>query len=223
MLDNVFIPKIAGIIIRTGAAPRCSLNQPSHLLRKGIIMSRINAVDPKAATGEAKALLDAVQGQLGVVPNFIRVLAHSPQALSGFLGLYGALGGAAVPKATQERIALALAESNGCQYCVSAHTAIGRHAGLSNEEMLLNRKGASADAKAAAAVAFARALNDNAGEVTSAEFEAVRNAGFSDAEIVEIIAVVALNLFTNILGKSTRVDIDFPRVLLLDNPQRAAA
>ncbi|MGQ0526173.1 MAG: carboxymuconolactone decarboxylase family protein [Betaproteobacteria bacterium] len=186
-------------------------------------MSRINAVDPKTAAGETKALLDAVQAQLGVVPNFIRVLAHSPKALSGFLGLYGALGGAAVPKATQERIALALAESNGCQYCVSAHTAIGRHAGLSNDEMLLNRQGSSADAKAAAAVDFAKALNDNAGEVTSAEFEAVRSAGFSDAEIVEVIAVVALNLFTNILGKSTRVDIDFPRVALLSDPRRAAA
>lgn len=186
-------------------------------------MSRINAVDPKTATGEAKALLDAVQGQLGVVPNFIRVLAHSPKALSGFLGLYGALGGAAIDKATQERIALALAESNGCQYCVSAHTAIGRRAGLSNDEMLLNRQGSSVDTKAAAAVAFAKALNDNAGEVTTAEFEAVRGAGFSDAEIVEIIAVVALNVFTNILGKSTRVDIDFPRVPLLAEPQRTAA
>jgi uncharacterized peroxidase-related enzyme len=185
-------------------------------------MSRINAVDPKAATGEAKALLDAVQKQLGIIPNFIRVLAHSPKALSGFLGLYGALGGADIDKATQERIALALAESNGCQYCVSAHTAIGRHAGLTNDEMLLNRQGSSADARAAMAVAFAKALNDNAGEVTTAEFEAVRSSGFSDAEIVEIIAVVALNLFTNILGKSTRVDIDFPRVSLLADSQRVA-
>lgn len=178
-------------------------------------MSRINAVDPKTATGEARTLLDLVQSQLGVVPNFIRVLANSPQALSGFLGLYGALGSAAIDKATQERIALALAESNGCQYCVSAHTAIGKHAGLTNEEMLLNRQGSSADAKAAAAVAFARALNDNGGEVTTAEFEALRSAGFSDAEIVETIAVVALNVFTNILGKSMRVEIDFPRVQLL--------
>jgi AhpD family alkylhydroperoxidase len=113
-------------------------------------MSRINAVDPGTATGEAKALLDAVQVQLGVVPNFIRVLANSPQALSGFRGLYGAVGGAAIDKATQERIALALAEGNGCQHCVSAHTAIGRGAGLSNDEMLLNRKGSSADARAAA-------------------------------------------------------------------------
>lgn len=186
-------------------------------------MPRINALDPKTATGETKALLDAVQHELGAIPNFIRVLAHSPKALSGFLGLYGALGGARIDKPMQERIALALAESNGCEYCLSAHSAIGRHAGLGDEEMLLNRLGASTDPRAAAAVAFARALNDNAGEITTEEFDSVRSAGFSDAEIVEIIALVALNVFTNILGKSTRVDIDFPRVVSLDDPQRAAA
>ena len=109
-------------------------------------MARVQVVNPQTATGDVKALLDAVQSQLGVTPNFIRVLANSPKALEGFLGLYGALGKASVDKTTQERIALAVAEGNGCQYCVSAHTAIGRHAGLSNEEMALNRRGSSSDA-----------------------------------------------------------------------------
>jgi len=186
-------------------------------------MSRVQIVDPKAATGDAKALLDAVHSQLGVTPNFIRVLANSPKALEGFLGLYGAAGGFGVDKATQERIALAVAEGNACQYCVSAHTAIGRHAGLSNDEMLLNRSGTSGDARAAAAVAFARALNDNLGELTPAEFDAARAAGLTDAQIVEIISVVALNIFTNLLGKATRVDIDFPQVALMAPPLRAAA
>jgi uncharacterized peroxidase-related enzyme len=178
-------------------------------------MTRIQIIDPKTATGPARDLLEAVQAQLGATPNFIRVLANSPKALEGFLGLYGAAGGFALDTATRERIALAIAEGNACQYCVSAHTAIGRGAGLSNEEMLLNRKGTSADAKAAAAVAFARALNDNAGEVTTAEIDAARAAGLSDGELVEIIALVALNIFTNIVGKATRVDIDFPKVALL--------
>ncbi len=186
-------------------------------------MSRISAINPQTATGDAKNLLDAVQAQLGITPNFIRVLAHAPKALEGFLGLYGALGAAGLPKAMQERIALAIAEGNSCQYCVSAHTAIGRGAGLSNEEMQLNRRGASADSKGAAIVAFARALNDNRGELTTAEFDAARAAGLSDAEIVEIIAVVSLNFFTNILGKAVRVDIDFPKVELFDNAERAAA
>jgi uncharacterized peroxidase-related enzyme len=186
-------------------------------------MARVQVVDPNTATGDAAALVKAVHAQLGVTPNFIRVLANSPKALEGFLGLYGAAGSFGVDKATQERIALAVAEGNGCQYCVSAHTAIGRHAGLSNEEMQLNRKGTSADAKAAAAVAFAKALNDNLGEVTTAEFDAARSAGLSDGEIVEIIAVVALNIFTNVLGKATRVEIDFPKIELMHAPQKVAA
>jgi uncharacterized peroxidase-related enzyme len=178
-------------------------------------MSHIAAIDPKAATGEAKQLLDAVQSQLGITPNFIRVLANSPKALNGFLGLYGAAAGFAIDKATQERIALAVAESNACEYCVSAHTAIGRGAGLSNEEMLLNRRGASGDAKAAAAVKFARALNDDMGRVSDAELSAARTAGLSDGELVEIIATTVLNIYTNIIGKAARVDIDFPKVALL--------
>ncbi len=181
-------------------------------------MARVQVVNPQTATGEAKGLLDAVQAQLGVTPNFIRVLANSPKALEGFLGLYGALGKASVDKATQERIALAIAEGNGCQYCVSAHTAIGRGAGLSNEEMVLNRQGTSSDTKAAAIVTFAKALNANLGQVTPAEFEAARKGGLTDGEVVEVISVVALNIFTNILGKATLVEIDFPKVELLHAP-----
>ncbi len=186
-------------------------------------MSRLPIVDPKTATGEARALLDAVQAKLGVTPNFIRVLANAPKALEGFLGLYGAAGAFSLDKATQERIALAVAEGNGCEYCVSAHTAIGRHAGLSASEMLLNRQGTSGDAKAAAGVAFARALNDNRGELTTAEFEAARAAGLTDAQILEIIAVVVLNFFTNVLGKAMQVDIDFPKVELLGSRASLAA
>lgn len=186
-------------------------------------MSRIQIVDPKTAIGDARQLLDAAQSQLGIIPNFIRILANSPKALEGFLGLYGAAGAFSVDKAMQERIALAVAESNSCEYCVSAHTAIGRHAGLANEEMLLNRQGTSENAKAAATVTFARALNDNLGEITALEFDAARAAGLSDAEIVEIIAIVVLNIFTNIIGKAMRVDIDFPKVALLGTAVREAA
>jgi uncharacterized peroxidase-related enzyme len=190
--------------------------------QKEFIMARVHIVNPQTATGEAKALLDAVQTQLGITPNFIRVLANSPKALEGFLGLYGALGKASLDTATQERIALAIAEGNGCQYCVSAHTAIGRGAGLSDDEMTLNRQGSSSNAKARATVAFAKALNTNLGEITGAEFDAARNSGLSDGEIVEVIAVVALNIFTNILGKATRVEIDFPKVELLKISASAA-
>ena len=186
-------------------------------------MSRVQAVDPKTATGAAKPLLDAVQAQLGITPNFLRVLANSPKALEGFLGLYGAAGGFSIDNTTQERIALAVAESNACQYCVSAHTAIGRRAGLTDEEIQLNRRGTSGDVKAAAAVAFAKALNDKVGDVTAAEFDSARTAGLTDADIVEIIATVALNFYTNVLCKAARVDIDFPRVALLSAKEPAVA
>jgi uncharacterized peroxidase-related enzyme len=192
-------------------------------ISKEALMSRINVVDPKTATGAARTLLDTVQSTLGATPNFIRVLANSPKALEGFLGLYGAAAGFALDKATQECLALAIAEGNSCQYCISAHTAIGRGAGLTNEEMLLNRTGSSSDVRAAAAIALGIALNESVGEVTTAELESARAAGLTDANIVEIIAVVVLNIFTNVLGKASRVDIDFPKVARLEPQLRTAA
>ncbi len=177
-------------------------------------MSRVTVIDPNTATGEAKQLLDAVQSGLGMVPNFIRVLANSPAALKAFLGLHGITGAGALDLKTRERIALAVAEQNSCQYCVSAHTAIGRKVGLDNAEMLANRQGRSSDAKAEAALTFAHALVDSMGQVTKAEFDAVRGAGHTDAEIVEIITHVAMNIYTNLLGKATQVEIDFLKVEL---------
>lgn len=175
-------------------------------------MARVAVIDPKTATGEAGQLLAAVQSGLGMVPNFIRVLANSPAALGAFLGLHGIAGSGLLDPLTRERIALAVAEQNACQYCVSAHTAIGRKAGLDNDEMLANRKGRSSDAKADAALSFTRALVEHTGQVSTAEFDAVRAAGHSDGEIVEIITHVAMNIFTNLLGKATQVEIDFPRI-----------
>lgn len=177
-------------------------------------MARISAIDPATATGEAKALLDAVQAKLGITPNFLRVLANSPAALGSFLGLYAIAEQGSLDLQTRERIALALAEQNSCEYCLSAHTAIGRSTGLTGDEMEANRQGTSQDAKAAAAVAFARALVEHKGEVTNAEIEAVRQAGYDEAGIVEIIVHVGMNLLTNILGKASRVEIDFPKVAL---------
>jgi uncharacterized peroxidase-related enzyme len=177
-------------------------------------MARIPAVDPATATGETRTLLNGVQAKLGTTPNFLRVLANSPAALNAFLALHGIAEQGSLDVQTRERIALALAEQNGCEYCLSAHTAIGRKTGLTGAEIEANRNGTSQDAKAAAAVAFARALVEHKGEVTNSEFEVVRQAGYDDAEIVEIIVHVGMNLLTNILGKASRVEIDFPKVQL---------
>lgn len=177
-------------------------------------MSRLNVVEQHNASTEQQALLNEIQANLGMVPNFLKVLANSPAALRAFLGLHGIAGEGSLDAKTRERIALALAQQNACRYCVSAHTAIGRKAGLNGTEIEANRAGTSQDAKAAAAVKFANALVENTGEVTTAEILEVRNAGYADADIVEIITHVAMNLFTNILAKASRVEIDFPEVEL---------
>ncbi|CAD7052698.1 alkylhydroperoxidase [Pseudorhizobium endolithicum] len=177
-------------------------------------MSRILPLEPKDAPDAAKPLLEAVQQQLGLVPNFIKVLAKAPVALEGFLGLYVVAGRGTLDIETRERIALAVAEHNSCQYCVSAHTAIAQSIGMSGDEIDAARLGTSQDRKAAAAVAYAKALVSSMGAVSSAEFEAA-SAELSEEEILEVLAHVALNVFTNMLGKSTRVKIDFPEVSLL--------
>ena len=177
-------------------------------------MARIHIADPQTANGEAANLLAAVQTKLGATPNFLRVLANSPAALGAFLGLHQIAEHGALDLPTRERIAVALAEQNGCQYCLSAHSAIGRKAGLSGDEIDANREGTSHDAKAAAAVVFARALVEYKGDVTQTDLDAVRAAGYGEAKIVEIIVHVGMNLLTNILGRASRVDIDFPKVEL---------
>jgi uncharacterized peroxidase-related enzyme len=177
-------------------------------------MSRLNVINSENANAEQKALLDGIQSRLGMVPNFLKVLANSPAALRAFLGLHGISREGSLDAQTRERIALALAQQNSCQYCLSAHTAIGRKAGLDGIEIQANRAGTSQDAKAAAAVKFARALGKHNGEVTTAEILDVRNAGYNDAEIVEIITHVGMNILTNIVGKASRVAIDFPKVEL---------
>ena len=177
-------------------------------------MSRINVIDHHNANAEQKALLDAIQAQLGMVPNFLKVFANSPVALQAFLGLHGVANAGSLSPQTRERIALALAQQNTCEYCLSAHTAIGRKAGLSGEEIAAVRAGNSEDAKAAVAVKLARSLVEHKGEISTAELIEAREAGYSDADIVEIITHVGMNLLTNILGKASRVDIDFPKVAL---------
>ncbi|UUA70918.1 carboxymuconolactone decarboxylase family protein [Cellvibrio sp. QJXJ] len=175
-------------------------------------MSRINTVTDLTASDEQTALFKAIQQKIGMVPNFLRVLANSPAALRAFLGLHGIASEGSLDLPTRERIALAIAQQNACDYCLSAHSAIGNHAGLNPAEIDANRKGTSQDTKAAVAVKLARSLLEHKGEITTAELLEARNAGYSDADIVEIITHVGMNLLTNILGKASRVEIDFPKV-----------
>ena len=178
------------------------------------IMSRLTIIDNSNANAEQQALLTAIEGQLGMVPNFLKVFANSPVALRAFLGLHGIASAGSLDAQTRERIALALAQQNGCQYCVSAHTAIGKKSGLSGNEISAARHGTSEDAQAAIAVKFATSLMEKKGDVSAIEIAELRSAGVTDSDIVEIITHVGMNFLTNILGKASKIDIDFPEVAL---------
>jgi len=175
-------------------------------------MSRLHTSPSLEATPPAsQPLLQAVKAKLGSVPNLFRVVASSPAALEGYLGLSGALTKGVLSAQTRERIALAVAEINGCGYCLSAHTYIARNvAKLDDAEITANRNGASNDPKADAAVKFAVAVVENRGHVEDADLTAVRQAGFGDAEIVEIVLHVALNTLTNYVNEVAATEIDFP-------------
>jgi uncharacterized peroxidase-related enzyme len=175
-------------------------------------MSRIAIPTRDAAPAASQPILDAVQKQLGVVPNLFRLVSISPAALTGMTSLSGALGRALDVK-TRERIALAVAQVNGCDYCLSAHTYLGLNlAKITGEEIALNRQGDSADPKAAAAVRFAAKVAQARGHVTDDDLAAVRVAGYADAQIVEIVGLVVENFFTNFVNNVAQTDIDFPIV-----------
>jgi len=179
-------------------------------------MSRLHTPATLDASPEAsRASLNAVARSLGSVPNLFRVAANSPAALKGYLGLGSAVAGSSLDAKTQERIALAVAESNGCGYCLSAHTYLGRNvAKLDDAEITANRSGASNDIKADAAVRFAAKIVNARGHVSDADVAAVKAAGYDDAQIVEIVLHVALNTLTNYVNEVARTEIDFPVVAL---------
>lgn len=177
-------------------------------------MSRISTPSTiEAAPAASQPLLQAVKKQLGIAPNLFRLVANSPAALQGYLGMSGALGGGELSAATRERIALAVAEVNGCDYCLSAHTYLARNvAKLDDAEITANRSGASGDIKADAAVRFAAKVARLRGHVTGEDFAAVKAAGYTDAQIIEIVQHVALNTWTNYINSVSQTEIDFPVV-----------
>jgi uncharacterized peroxidase-related enzyme len=179
-------------------------------------MSRLTIPTREAAPLASQPMLDAVGKSLGVVPNLFRLVGQSPAALEGLLGLNGALG-KALDARTRERIAIAVAQVNGCEYCLSAHTYLGLNvAKLDAAEVALNRHGRSSDPKAEVAVAFAAKVARERGRVSDADLAAVKLAGWSEAQVVEIVALVAANVFTNFINNVAQTDIDFPVVTLAE-------
>jgi uncharacterized peroxidase-related enzyme len=175
-------------------------------------MSRLQVIDPSTASGKAKDLLDAVKAKLGLVPNMTKVMANSPEVLEAYLGFSGALSTGLLDPKVREQIALLTAQQNHCDYCLSAHTAIGKMVGLNHEQIVASRKGQGGSEKATAALTFAKRVLESKGQISESDIQSARAAGLSEGEIAEVIAHVALNVFTNYFNIATEVDIDFPKV-----------
>lgn len=176
-------------------------------------MSRLVQIDPAAASGPAAELLAEVQKALGVTPNMTRAMANSPALLKGYLALSEALAGGVIPAGVRERLAIATAEANGCEYCLSAHTYVGAHvANVERDELERARAADSADPHAAALLALSDAVVHGRGVVEDDAVQAVRDAGVTDAEIGEVVGHIALNVMTNYFNILAEVDNDWPVV-----------
>lgn len=176
--------------------------------------SRIPLVTGAEVPAASRATLDAIHGAFGATPHMFRAVANSPAALGALWGFFGALGGGTLPAKLGEQIAVAVADRNACEYCLAAHTALGRKAGATPAEMSAAQAGESADPATAAALRFALQLVEQRGQVEDADVAALRAAGYDDGQVVEILAHVALNLFTNYVNVAFAVPVDFPGVKL---------
>jgi len=175
-------------------------------------MQTLQPIDPAGATGKTKQIFDHLQKNLGMVPNLMRTLANSSAALNAYITFNNALAEAELPAGVREQIAIAVASINACDYCLSAHTALGKLAGLSEVDLEAARSAKAADTRTAAILQFAAAVVRNRGHVASSQIAELRNQGVSDAALAEIVATVALNIFTNYFNHVAGTEIDFPRV-----------
>ena len=173
-------------------------------------MSRLNLIASETAGDRARTLLDAVQHKLGLVPNMTRAMANSPAVLDGYLQLSGALSKGSLSARLREQLSLAVGQANGCDYCLAAHSAIGKTVGLTAEQIQDSRRGTAVDAKAEALIRFALDVLEARGKVSDEAPAAVRAAGFDDGVIAEVVAHVALDVFTNYFNNVARTDVDFP-------------
>jgi uncharacterized peroxidase-related enzyme len=180
-------------------------------------MQRINALNPETATGKTKELFNGIHAKFGTVPNMMKTMGHSPSLLEGYLSLNNALGQSSVRGALGELIAIAIANANGCEYCNAAHSYIGEKiAGLKKDAIDLAREGKSDNTKIQAALTFARKLVATKGKVTNDDIASLKDAGFDDAGVADIIGHTALNILTNYFNNATGVKVDFPEVELAE-------
>jgi uncharacterized peroxidase-related enzyme len=174
-------------------------------------MSRINLLTTETAGDRARTLLDAVQHKLGLVPNMTRAMANSPAVLDGYLQFSGALSKGRLSPRVREQLSLAVSQANGCDYCLAAHSTIGKMVGLTAEQVRDSRLGTAVDPRTDALIRFALDVVQTRGRVSDAALAEVRQAGFDDGIIAEVVAHVALDVFTNTFNNVAQTDLDFPK------------
>lgn len=175
-------------------------------------MSRIDIVKHEQATAELAQTLDGIKAKLGVVPNLFATFANSPAVLNGYLAFSEALNGGELNARQREIIALAIGQTNSCQYCLSAHTLIGKGAGLNAEAIRNARSGHAEDSLTDALAKLAVSIVENRGQLHDADLHSARQAGVTDSLIIEVIGLVALNTLTNYTNHIAQTEIDFPVV-----------
>jgi len=176
-------------------------------------MSRVN-IQTENLPADSQPALAQIHQAFGVTPNMFKAVANSPAALQSMWGAFGALGKGTLGARLGEQIAVAIANRNRCVYCLSAHTVLGQGAGASAAEMAAAQVGQSSDPRTAAALAFALKVVEQRAQVGDADVAQLRKAGFNDEQIVEIIAHVALNLYTNYINVALDIPVDFPQIAL---------
>lgn len=175
-------------------------------------MVRINPIDRNQANESALKFLDELERKMPKVPNLIATMAHSPAVATAYLGFTQSLSKGVLPANLREKLALVVGESNKCDYCVSAHSAFGKKLGLDAADILNARRGQSSDSTEQLALEFARIVVETRGKVSDGDIGRLRDGGFTEAMICEIVAHVGLNIFTNYFNHVAATEVDFPKV-----------
>ena len=174
--------------------------------------NRIKLMEKSEASAQSQEMLSQIEQKFGKIPNVFKMMANSPAVLKSYLCFSGALSEGKLCPQIQERIALYIAQLNGCEYCLAAHSMIAQGAVLSSDEILMARQGMSSDRKANAALGFVLEMFETRGQIDTEILDEIREAGFCDEEIMEMTAAISLNILTNSLNSLAQTEVDFPKV-----------
>lgn len=201
------------IRIHQSRPTECEVNtQHAYTATKEKTMSRVPLVEPTDSDARVRSQLTKIGAAFGTVPNMFRAVANSPAALQSMWGAFGAFSTGSLGPALTEQIAVAVADRNSCAYCLAAHTALGKGAGLDERTLAESQHARDTDPRTQALLEFAVSIVEQRGQIDAQAIQTLREHGWTDEQIVETIAQVALNLFTNYINIALDVPVDFPHV-----------